>query len=70
MKRAWRSKINWISFGVVLLGVVIDPEFQRYAGAILPPEVISKIVSGCGMLLMLLRTCCTNQAIGKDKGPA
>jgi hypothetical protein len=67
MKRPWASKLNWIGLTITLLGVVMDPQFQEYLGMWVPEEVMGKVVSGAGMLVMVVRTCCTNQPVNMRK---
>jgi hypothetical protein len=67
VKRAWQSKLNWLGLCITLLGLFVDPTFQGYLRELLPPEILSRVVSGAGILVMILRTCCTSEAIGKEQ---
>jgi hypothetical protein len=66
-KRAWQSKINWLGLLTCLLGMTMDPDFQRYLGEWVSSEWSGKLVSISGMLVVVLRTWATSIPIGKDK---
>ena len=73
MKKPWNSKMNWLGLAMTLAGLLSDPSFHQYLGDLVPPTVLPKVLSGCGMLVMVLRTCCTSQSVSmkgnKATGP-
>ena len=62
-KSAWKSKLNGIGAVMTLLGLLADPTFQGYLAGVLPADVLAKVLSIGGILVMVLRTCCTDQAV-------
>lgn len=63
MKHPVKSKLNILGAVIVILGLVMDPEFQAYLGEFLPPELMARIVSGSGILVMILRSFFTSEAV-------
>jgi hypothetical protein len=62
-KRPWQSKINWLGLMIALLGLVLDPQFQARLEAIIPRAIVSDLVSIAGLVVIVIRTCCTSQNI-------
>jgi len=62
-KSAVRSKLNWVGLAVTIFGLLMDPSIQTHLGNILPPEILSKIISGAGIATMVLRTFFTDQPV-------
>jgi hypothetical protein len=67
MKKAYRSKMNWLGLALAGLGLLVDPTFQGSLAQIVPPEVMPKIISGSGLAIMILRTFFTSEAITPKK---
>lgn len=65
MKNPLASKTNWFGLAMLFLGLIVDnPEFKGYLVNIVPPQILPKIISTCGIIVMVLRTYYTNQAVG------
>lgn len=65
-KRALKSKLNWLGFGMVLLAAVTDPSFQIVFGHMIPQEWISPIMFICGWLVIAFRTLGTSMPISRN----
>jgi hypothetical protein len=57
LKQAAKSKINWVSLALLVLGFVTDPQFLD-----LFPDYGPTILKIAGPLLFILRTCFTKPA--------
>lgn len=66
-KSPFKSKLNILGFVLAVSGLMMDPTFQGYLADVIPPEVMAKIISCSGILVMLLRTCCTSQGISLNR---
>lgn len=64
MKPAYKSKLNLLGSIMLLLGLMLDPTFQGYMSDLVPPNIMAKILSICGIITMILRTFYTTQPIG------
>jgi len=62
-KNVWSSKLNWIGVFIVILGLFQDPTFQGYLGHLIPEPIMSKLISASGLLVVLVRTFFTDQAV-------
>lgn len=62
-KGAIWSKINWIGACLAMLGLFSDPDFVKVAGELVPQEILSKAISGCGLALIVIRTFFTSANI-------
>ena len=68
MKSAILSKLNWLGFAMTLMGLWADPIFQDYLKNCIPPDILPRVLSGGGMLVMILRTFFTSQGLTLGKG--
>jgi len=64
-KSAYRSKLNWIGAFMMVLGLYSDPVFKDYLGGVIPEAWLSRVMSGLGLAVMILRTFFTNLPITK-----
>ena len=60
------SKLNWLGFALVILGVIVDPIFPTICGDLIPPNVLSKLVFFAGWGVIALRTFAKNIKINLD----
>ena len=56
MKSPFASKLNIVGAVLTLSGLLMDPTFQGYLSTIVPQEVMAKIISISGIVVMVLRT--------------
>lgn len=68
MKPAILSKLNWLGLVMTLVGLWSDPIFQGYLADCIPPDILPRVLSGGGMLVMVLRTFFTSQGLTLGKG--
>lgn len=69
MKSPFASKLNWIGAAIAILGLMTDPTFQKYMADLIPQDIMSKIISLSGILVIVIRTFFTSQgmSIGDNK---
>lgn len=63
-KKARTSKLNWLGGSLLLIGLLVDPQFIGYLSDLIPPEILAKVMSLAGIATMVLRTFFTSQPIG------
>jgi len=57
------SKLNWTGFIMAMIGLYSDPIFQQYLADAIPPDILSRVLSIGGMVVLMLRTFFTSQGI-------
>lgn len=57
------SKLNWTGFIMAMVGLYSDPAFQQYLVDVIPPEILPRVLSIGGMVVLVLRTFFTSQGI-------
>ena len=62
-KNSFTSKINWLGFFLAVFGLMSDPQFAGYLSTIVSQEVMSRVMSISGVLVMLVRTFFTTQGL-------
>lgn len=62
-KSPYSSKLNWAGAAMLAIGLFSDPTFKDYLGAIMPEEVLSKVMAGFGLLTIVLRTFFTSRPV-------
>jgi hypothetical protein len=50
---------------MMVLGLYSDPVFKDYLGGVIPEAWLSRVMSGLGLAVMILRTFFTNLPITK-----
>jgi hypothetical protein len=74
-KPVYKSKINWVALGLVVLGAVQRPEFWSWFGqfdVLFPDWFVAEAIQWAGVALFIFRTFMTtaaNQVPGPDSPP-
>lgn len=68
MKPAILSKLNWLGLAMTMIGLWSDPIFQGYLADCIPPDILPRVLSIGGMVVMVIRTFFTSQGLTLGKG--